>query len=239
MAITYRTALNRVLALIGEEQIDSGSSQLTETYYQLLGAMMNDIKEQIEDAHNWRALRTTTNVTISAGAVSATISGATERSRVLRMVQSEKQFGGVTPLVFDITDANDPDPLQELDLSELIYRDTVDPDTRVTYPTYFAVDNSAGDQLDLYVWPRPTADRTIKVVLVTPQAYLEDTDLATEITIPHRPLIAGTIWYALEERGEELGINGIYNEQRYLDALNSAIARDSAEQGDSFELVIG
>lgn len=239
MAITYRTALNRVLALIGEEQIDSGTSELTTKYQKLLGAMMNDIKEQIEDAHNWRALRTVTDVTIAADAVSATISGATERSRVLRRVQSERQFDGVIPLVFDITDTDDPDPLREKDLSDLLYLDEVDPDTRVTYPGYFAVDNSAGDQLDLYVWPRPSGERTIRVYLVTPQIFLEDDALDTNITLPTRPLITGTIWYALEERGEELGINGIYNEQRFRDALNSAIARDSAESGDTFELVLG
>lgn len=235
MATTYLQAINRVLERIGEEQVSAAATSLTEVYELLVGSCLNDIKEQIEDAHNWRALRQTLTVTIPANSQSATITEANERSRVVRIAQqNQAEF---IPLVFDITDANEPDPLQEMDLAELIYRDTIDPDVRQE-PTYFAVDNSSGDVLDLFVWPRPSSERTIQITLIVPQDRLESDTLDTVIKIPIRPLIVGTVWYALEERGEELGPNSLFSEKRFNDALNSAIARDDAEQGNINELVV-
>ena len=234
MATTYLQAINQVLVKIGEEQVGAAATSITEVYELLVGSFVNDIKEQIEDAHNWRALRQTVNVTIPANSQSATITEADERSRLVRIYQQNQP--GPIPLVFDITDPVDPDPLQEMDLAELIYRDTVDPDVRQE-PTYFALDNSSGNVLDLFVWPRPSADTTIQVTLIIPQPRFEPTDLSEVIRIPIRPLIVGATWYALEERGEELGTNGLFNEQRFQDALNAAIARDDAEQGNISELV--
>ena len=62
MATTYLEALNRVLQLIGEEQVDQILE--TDSYTNLLSAFLNDIKEQIEDSHNWRALKKTYNVEV-------------------------------------------------------------------------------------------------------------------------------------------------------------------------------
>ena len=237
MATTFKQVLNRVLAIIGEEQISGATSSLTGTYQLLLGAMLNDVKEEIEDGHNWRALRQIFTPTVTAGSLSATISGANERSRVVRIAQGDR--GDLIPLVFDITDTAEPMPLTELDLAELLYRDHADPDTRVESPSYFAVDNAAGDVVSIMIWPRCTGDIDLKVTMTVPQAYLEaDADLNTTISIPSRPLIVGTAWYALEERGEELGVQGIYNQQRFTEALATAISRDSAESGDTFELVV-
>jgi hypothetical protein len=233
MASTFKQVLNKVLERIGEDQIDAGTSTLVDNYHLLLGSIINDVKEQIEDAHNWRALRQFINVTVTTNSLSATITGANERSRVLRIQQAD---AGICPLVFDITDAASPVNLIEIDLSQLLYMDTMNPN-QYNDPCYFAVDNSSGDVLDLYVWPRPTGERTIKVGLVVPQSELSSSSLSTEIKIPVRPLVVGATWYALEERGEELGVNGLFSEKRFLDAIDSAISRDSAESGDSYELV--
>jgi hypothetical protein len=233
-ATTYLQAINRVLEKIGEDQVPAAATSITEKYELLIGSMVQDIKEQIEDAHNWRALRQTLSVSIAANARSGAITGADERSRLVRIYQQNQP--GPVPLVFDVTDSSNPDPLIEIDLAELIYRDTVDPDNRQD-PIYFALDNTAGDVLEMLVWPRPSSIKTIQVSLIIPQARLEPSELDTEFKIPIRPLIVGAVWYALEERGEELGTNGQFNEQRFTDALNAAIARDDAEQGNVSELV--
>lgn len=234
MATTYKQALNRVLEIIGEDQVTDAATELTSSYHLLVGALMNDVKEQVEDAHNWRALRATTSVIVSANNQSTTLTGANERSRLVRIFQSH--LGGQIPLVFDVTDSSDPDPLIEIDLSELIYRDTIDPNTRQD-PNYFALDNSSGDGIDVFVYPRPPANRTIQVTTITPQDRLAYNSLSTVISVPVRPIIVGTVWYALEERGEELGVKSMFSEQRFMDALDSAIARDAAEQGDNMELI--
>jgi hypothetical protein len=234
MATTFLQTLNRVLVKLGEETINLATTEITENYQLLLASFINDIKEEIEDAHNWRALRQTVSTSVLANAASGTITEANERSRVVRIYQQNQ--AGPIPLVFDVTDSSNPDPLIEMDLAELLYRDTVDPDQRQE-PTYFAVDNSSGDVLDIYTWPRSSTARTIQSTLIIPQDRFETNDLATNIKIPIRPLLVGATWYALEERGEELGANGQFNEQRYEDAKNSAIARDDSEQGNVHELV--
>jgi hypothetical protein len=237
MATTYRQALNRVLEIIGEDKVPGAATTLTQDYHLLIGALFNEVAEQVEDAHNWRALRTTYTVTVSAQANSGTITGASERSRLVRIFQQNRH--GVVPLVFDVTTASDPEPLTEIDLSELIYRDTVNPN-QYQEPVYFALDNSAADGQDLYVHPRPSGSTSIQVTMITPQGRADFTAqnvLDTNISVPVRPIVMGTVWYALEERGEELGTQGLFSEQRFMQALDDAIARDAAEQGDNMELV--
>lgn len=234
MATTYIQALNRVLRLIGEDEVPLASTSITDDYHKLVGAFMNEIKDQIEEAHNWRALRSTETVTIPAQALSANIADASESSRLVRIFQSDR--ARVIPLVFDTTDSADPDPLIEKDLAQIIYEDKVNP-TQYQDPNYFALDNSAGDSLDLFVYPRPSGERTIDVTLVIPQARLDDDDPSTVISIPIRPLVVGTAWYCLEDRGEELGTNAMFSEDRFRNALADAIARDAAEQGDNMELI--
>lgn len=234
MATTVLQAVNRVLRLIGEDEVSNAATDITQDYPLLVLSYMNEIKDQIEEAHNWRALRTTTTTTVAAQALSATITGAKETSRLVRIYQGDRQ--SVIPLVFDVTDSSNPDPLIEKDLAELLYLDTVNPN-QYNEPYCFAIDNSAGDVLDLYVWNRPSGTTSIQTTLITPQDRLSENSIDTNISIPVRPLIVGTAWYCLEDRGEELGVNSQFSEERYMQALTDAIARDAAEQGDNLELV--
>jgi hypothetical protein len=239
MATTYKQALNRVLEIIGEDKIPDADNQnlaLTDTYHLLIGALFNEVMEQVEDAHNWRALRTTYSVSISAQANNGAITGASERSRLVRIFQQNRP--GVIPLAFDVTDSANPEPLQEIDLSELIYRDTMNPN-EYQDPVYFALDNTSGDGQSLYVHPTPSGATTVQITMITPQGRADFTasNWNQTITIPVRPIIMGTVWYALEERGEELGPNSLFSEERFRMALDDAIARDAAESGDNMELV--
>lgn len=230
MAVTYKDMLNRVLRTLGEEEVPAVATSLTEDYHKLVGNFLNQIKEEIEDAHNWRSLRQTLTASVAADALSGTITNSNERSRLVRILDAQR--GQTIPLVFDTTDADNPTPLHELDLAELLWRDQLDPTTRASDDvSWFAIDDSSGDELAVYVWPRPNSIRTITITLVVPQARLTDTDVDTSIIIPSRALEVGTLWYALEERGEELGINALFSEERFRKALDDAISRDAAEQG--------
>ena len=246
MATTYLDLVNRVLRKLGETELSGSSTDLETDYQKLVGHMVNDVKEEVEDATNWRALRQTVSVSILADAISGTITEGNERARLVRVYQSERTYGnmgtggGYIPLVFDITDADNPDPLIEMDLAELIYRDNLDPTERASdSPTYFALDNSPdGDELDIYVWPRPSSARTLKVTLCVPQPRLADDELQTVIKAPARPIFIGAVWHAFEERGEELGPDALFSEKRFQEALTTAVARDEAESGSNFELII-
>jgi hypothetical protein len=234
MAVTVRQLLNRVLVNLGETKIDDSTPVLSTDYTRLLANFLNTIKEEVEDTHNWRALRVTDTVSVSALATSTAISWANERSRVVR-VQNTENCGEV-PLVFDITTASNPTPLQEMDIAEYLYRSSTDPAT-TGQPEYFALDNTGGDALSLLLWPIPSSSRTIQLTLCVPAARYEDDDLDEVIAIPASPLEMGVTWYAMEERGEELGVNALFSEQRYANMLNAHVSRDLAEQGEA-QLVV-
>lgn len=230
MAVNFRTAINRVLVLLREDEIPDATSELTDTYQILVAAFVNQIKEMVEEEHNWRALRSTEQVTIPASTSSAAITNANERSRVLR-VYDEIGYEEKA-LVFDVTDAGNPYRLRELDLSELLRRRAQDT-SNGNDPQFFAVDNTGEDDMSLQVYPTPTDERTIDITMIIPQARLSvSTDLDTNIKVPVAPIEAGATWYALEERGEELGVSGIFNEEYFNRRLGAAVARDAAEQGE-------
>lgn len=237
MATTFRQLLNRALRITGEDTISDATSSLTDTQHLLVAEVANEIKEEVEAAHNWRALRQTVTVSFSSGETSNTISEANEKSRIVRIQDSRRSRE--IPLSFDVTDSSRPVPLHELDLAELLYRREMDPDTQ-SDPFFFALDNTSGDVLKVHVFPTPSDSRTIKLMLTIPQARLDGSvsaDLDTNIKVPVRPITLGLIRWILEERGEELGINSQYSEEKEFKALQDAVALDLAESG-SADLVV-
>lgn len=231
MATTYRQVLNNVLVALSEEEVSDAKSMLTTKYEKLLGLFINQFKEQVEEAHNWRALRTNLSVVLPAATSSVAITGANERSRMLRVYDEIR--GEEMALCFDVTDSNNPYRLREMDLSELLRRRALDT-SNGNDPKFFAIDNTGQDNVSIQVWPTPPTQRNIDITMIVPQDTL--TMLDDNITIPTRPIEVGAIWYALEERGEELGTSGVFNQALFDNSLASAIGRDAAEQGE-YQLV--
>lgn len=236
---TVRTILNRVLTATGGTAIGSSVLDITDSYQLMLLEFLNQFKEEIEGAHQWRSLITTISSTvISSGTNSTLIAGTNERSRLVRVPSTDaNQF---VPLVFDITTAAYPIQLIEMDLQELrfhVLQDSTAAST--TQPSYFAIDSDAatGQQV-LWVWPRPTTNRTCSVTMVVPQATLAHGDIDTNISIPTTALTRGLIWYIREERGEEIGPSGMFTEQRWIIMLDEEIARDRTAAGDPYQLVV-
>lgn len=229
MAVTFKQLLNRALRITGEEEIAAAVTAVTNTNQLLIAEMANQIKEGVEAAHNWRALRQTVTTSVTTTG-SATVTEGNESSRAVRIQDPLRECE--VALVFDITDSASPQPLKELDMADLLYRRTME--TTSSDPSFFAFDNSAGDVLKIEVHPKPTATRTIQSTLVIPQSRLDaadSTDLATAIKVPVRTIEMGLIRYILEERGEELGINSAWSEEKEQLALMDMISLDAAEQG--------
>ena len=232
MAVTFKQLLNRALRITGEDEIDSATSAVSDKQQLLYAEVANEIKEEVEAAHNWRALRQNVTVAFAASETSNAITEANERTRVVR-IQDPLRCEEV-PLVFDTTDSSNPVRLHELDLADLLYRRKMDPNT-TDDPWAFALDNTSGDGLSVHVYPTPGDARTIDLTLIIPQARLDaadSTDLATNIKVPVRPIVMGLVRFILEERGEELGINSAYSEEKEARALRDAVALDAAEQGE-------
>lgn len=231
MAVTLKQLLNRALRITGEDEIDASVTEVSDKEQLLVAEMANQIKEEVEAAHNWRALRQTVTVAFAQSVNTGTITEANERSRVVRVMNQLRSK--IIPLVFDITDTSTPHPLKELDLADLLYRRKMGTTTE-SRPEFFSLDNSSGDVLKLEIHPTPEGAKTIEVTLVIPQDRLDaavTADLATSIKVPVRPIELGLIRYILEERGEELGINSRFSEEKEMKALQDAVSLDAEEQG--------
>lgn len=230
---TYRQIINRVLRTIAEEEVASSASSLTDSYHLLVATFVNQIKEEIEEAHTWRDLQTACTASITANTQIATITGATDRSRLIRMRSED----GLIPLVFDVTIPTSPIPLTEVPLADLEYRIAMDQPGTANEPCMFAIVAGTDETMQIKVYPKPTTTRSITLQMFVPQDRLADNALDTVVKIPSRPIEMGAIWYALEERGEEMGVNAIFTEERYRKAIDDAIARDAEEQG-GYELTV-
>lgn len=235
---TVRTVLNRVLTATGNAAIGSAITTIADPYQLMLLEFLNQFKEEIEGAHQWRSLVQTLPVTISSGTNSQLIASTNERSRLVRV--PDPQGNQFVPLVFDITVTAYPIPLIEMEMQEIRYRILQDSTAnQTTQPSYFALDSDAatGQQV-LYVWPQPNTTRNCQVTLVVPQATLTSTDLDTNIKIPTTALQRGLTWLVREERGEEIGPSGMFTEQRWIIALDEEISRDRVASGDPYQIVV-
>lgn len=326
MAMTFRQMLNSVLGSIGSTQIPATSATITDPYQLQVATFLNQIREEVEDAWNWRALWVTYNInylaitplqtipvpifpTLPLAWAGAPTPGATAynlqtiwtnptgpyqinfngtdvyvatftngndlvtwstplvfgastnqsvvnttaiidsltlaipnaRSRTVRM--QDKRVGKEVALCFDVTSFGIPFPLEEMKKAQTYYFNTVLNQTPVAYSTGFTIDNTQGDQMNLLVYPPANANRIIQLTLCTPVPRIDPTvagstgGLDTLITVPTQPIEYGTIWYALQERGEELGTSTVFTEERFRVALDDAIARDQDESG-GIEMIV-
>ena len=229
---TFRDLINRTLVALGhyDDQVDAQASSLTDAYHAKIAQFVNDILEEVEDAGQWRVLRTRDTATISADANSGTLTSSNERSRVFRVADAARREA--VPLVFDVTDSANQVRLREMDLSDLLYRDQQTSNASIgSQPSHFALEPTATG-MTIYVWPRPTSSRSIEADMIIPQSRLDpDSDLGTTVKVIDTPVVLGTTWWALEDRGEELGPQGQKAEMRYRNELAARVAVEHAAQG--------
>ena len=68
--------------------------------------------------------------------------------------------------------------------------------------------------------------------MVIPQSRLDYTsELSTTIKVPNMQVVLGSTWWAMEDRGEELGPRGEKARVRYETELSARVAQEMASQG--------
>lgn len=233
--MTLRELMNRVLRATGQQQITCETSLIEEDNHLLILEYINQFKEEIE-AYNWRSLKQSwqtivpANVGVAAiGAPSPTAS-VTSRARLMRV--HDARFGRLVPSVVDSTTPTQPFRLNEMDLALIYDQLLMDGGQTTEQPHSFALDVSTDDKLFIRLYPVTTIDRIVNTTLFVPQPYLDVSDLDTQIWIPTRALTLGSVWAVLEERGEELGQNSMFSEERYRIALDNEVSSDMSEQGE-------
>ena len=89
--MSYRTVIDKVLTRLREDTIGSdwtgaiSAASDVDDYQKLIGELVNEAKDIVEDAWNWTALRSIETVTTSASTASYDMANVTSRSRILQV----------------------------------------------------------------------------------------------------------------------------------------------------------
>ncbi len=203
---TYLELVNETLVRLREPEVTAVTDN---AYSKLIGRFVNDAKRQVEDAYTWNALSETLTVTTSANLFNYVLTGIGQRFKVIDVINSESDWF----LNYETTRKMD-----ELFLNS----GTVLVGAPDRY-NFNGVDSNGDTQVDLY--PIPDGVYNIYFNVIKPQA--EFTAASTQIKIPAEPVIFLAYAKALNERGEDNGINSVEAYELYRQSLSDHIAAEA------------
>jgi len=205
--MTYLEIVNNILRRLRERTV----STVNETAYStLIGVLVNDAKEECENAWNWSALRTTLSATTVSGTFNYELNGTKNRFKVLDVVNDTSNFFMTYRTASDF--------------NNWFLNQTPAYGT----PRYYSFNGISSDgdtQVDLYPIPNGAYDLRFNVVM--PQAEL--TADSNVLLIPEKPVQMLAYAKAVEERGEDGGASANSAYATAQRALNDAISFDSAK----------
>jgi len=211
--MAYRQVINKVLSRLREDTIsidwtgDINDSTVLDSYQILIGELVNEAKEVVEDAWNWGSLRTLETVTTEASTATYTMSNLNERARFIQVIDTTNDL-----VLTQISD-------------DAFYRYTYLGTPQVGQPTYYRLNDNK-----ISFYPTPAAAYTVVVHAAQPQSDL--TTAANTLTVAERLVVLGAYSLALNERGEDGGTISDTAAQRFNNALVDAISQDELRTVD-------
>lgn len=208
--MTFLQLVNSVLRRLREEQV----ATINESDYSvLIGDFVNDAKRMVEDAWDWKSLRSDFTVTTVAGTPTYTLTGSGNRLEILH--------------VYDTTNNIE---LRRLDLASVDkYKNaTDDVNGDVMGYTVSRVDANGDVVIKLHSTPDSVISLQVKVVL-RPSDLENDTD---SLLVPSAPVVQYAYAFALRERGETGGQGATEQSAFARQELTNAIALDASLSPD-------
>ncbi len=203
--MNYLAIVNKVLIRLREPEVTSVQDN---PYSKLIGEFVNVVKREVEDGHNWSALRTDLAVSTVAGTSTYSLPNSTIRTRFL-----------------DVENTTSPNKYEVLYQTREWFDQAFRTDTPNTdKPYYYNISGvDSNGQLTVKVFPIPDAVYTLNFSVVNPQNDLDDDN--DILSIPQQVVIEGALARAISERGDDGG----YTEQeaRYNRIASDYIAIDS------------
>jgi len=232
----YLDLVNQVMVRVREPKVGSVNES---TYSAMIGTFINDAKRTVEDAWNWQALRSICTFSLSPATYtydlgSTALVGAGNEQNERSLLLYKKAYPA-EPMAFDIT-ASNPFQLQYVPINDMnaLY-DLTTVHSPQSNPMFFGLIRSS-TTLTLNLWENPALARTWKLYFKRPQPDLaNDTDT---LIAPWLPIVLLATNYALNEKGEEVGTPGTIAEQRYMTALQDAIALDAVGDYNNLEFTV-
>lgn len=222
----YIDLVNNVLRRLRENTVDTVNQT---AYSTLVGMFVNDAKEYIDNAWSWSGHRTTIDLTLAADEDTKEIDGSLDNFTILQVYNDTQNI-----------------QMRSIDTTRLNRLKFGDSPSR-SAPTYYAFNRMGSDGLEGYtsssnatgakrqengdstinVYPIPDSQYVIKIHLAVRQMdLLNDNDV---LRIPSRPVELLAYAKAIEERGEDGGINPVSAFSVAQTSLSDAIAFDAAK----------
>ena len=211
--MNYLAAINSVLVRLRERQVESINEN---DYSSLIGILINDSIQEVEQAWDWSALRQSLTVTTSNGVFNYQLTGSQNSIKVLGVVNATTE-------------------------SDVAYQTAnwfndryLTPSPATGSPTFYSFNGvgTTGDTLvDLY--PKPDGVYTVRFNVVQRSEDLESP--SSRILCPHRPIVLLAYAKAVEERGEDNGQTGNSAYMAAANSLSNAIALDASKHPEETE----
>jgi hypothetical protein len=213
MPTTYLTLVNDVLTRLREDSVNNVSD--TE-YSRLIGKFVNDAKREVEEAWDWECLKTFYTKTTVNGTSEYSITGIGTDFKIIDQ-----------PL--DITNNR---PLSYRSYIWFTENLTLNPTPALGVPesyTFHGTDSNGDIKFLLY--PVPNAVITLRFNVIKPEAELVTN---TNSTLLPKTAITALAWAkAIEERGEDGGVNVNSQYAVARQALGDAIALEASRYVDT------
>ena len=211
--MNYLAAINSVLVRLRERTVESVNEN---EYSSLVGVLINDSLQQIEQAWDWSALRTSLTVTTTSGIFNYELNGSQNSIKVLDAVNvTEKAIVSYQTAAW----------------FNKRYLTQTPASGSPRYYSFNGVGTDGDTLVDLY--PKPDGVYTLRFNVIQRSADL--TVEADNITVPFRPVVMLAYAKAVEERGED---NGQTGNTAYLAAnasLADAISLDASKHPEELE----
>lgn len=207
--MTHLEMINNILKRLRERQVSS----VNETAYSAqISMLINDAKDEVENAWDWTALRTTLTATTSADVFSYTLTGTDSTIEIIDVLNDTSNI-----VMCSKTE-------QEMNEAFLLGGSVAEGPP--THYSFNGVSISGEAVVDIY--PVPDTAYTLRFNIVHRQADLEaDTDATL---LPSRPILLLAYAKAVEERGEDAGASASSAYVTALSSLSDYIAIDAAKK---------
>ena len=89
MSTTYLTIVNHVLRRMRENEV---TDITTNAYSKMVGDFVNDAKKEIQNSHDWSALRSVVTVSTSSGTSEYSITGSKEDPKIISAINDTQNL---------------------------------------------------------------------------------------------------------------------------------------------------
>lgn len=229
--MTLLELVNKVLRRLREEEVAALS---TSDYARLIGEFASDIHQDVALEHDWTSGYKEAKFDCVVNQRTYNLAATTANGGDIVVGNSVTNAGSEPATlgqayVYESSSSTEPKSTLVL-VDPAVFQNIVNEDTDAqNVPCYASLklkSDGTGYEVDLY--PRPDSTYRIKIPMWIPETLLETdgTDDSTSIQIPTRPIYLGTLFLALNERGEEIGEPGNIAETNYIKSLAQAVASD-------------